>query len=300
MLCRYVVIEGLRCHAVGGATVTVTRCDVFREGLLTGKLAFITGGSSGINRTIAERFARAGARVAILGRNLERAQRAAADIQSTGAEALALAADVRDAAAVETTLQSVHDRWGPIDIVLAGAAGNFVAPALGMNARGFKAVVDIDLLGTFNTVRAAFAFMRRPGSTVVAISAVQSTLPTAAQAHVCAAKAGVEMLIRTLSIEWARDGIRCLAIAPGPVAHTEGMRRLAPDGQHNLDRLLSAIPSNRQASRDEIADLALFLVSGAADYVNGAVIPIDGGMSNLGSHAFGEMLVQSVADTGAA
>ncbi len=270
--------------------------DVFSPGLLQGRVAFITGGSSGINFHIAQRYAAAGAKVALVGRDADKANTAAQAIVADGFEAIGLSADVRDYDAIETALRQTHDRWGPIDIVIAGAAGNFVAPVLGMSSKGFRTVVDIDLGGTFNTVRASHAFLRKPGATVIAISAGHSTMPVAGQAQVCAAKAGVDMLIRTLSIEWGADGIRCLAIAPGPVAGTEGMRRLAPEGERSLQRMLATVPMGRQARLDELGSLALFLVSGAADYINGAVIPIDGGLTNLGSHAFGEMLLDSVRD----
>ncbi len=266
---------------------------IFAPRLLEGRAVLITGGSSGINRRIAERFAAHGAKIAVVGRDGDRAAAAAAALIAAGGEAVGISADVRDMASLETACTEATDRFGPLDIVVAGAAGNFVAPALGMSSNGFRTVVDIDLVGTFNTLRAAHAHLRKPGSAVLAISAVQAQMPTAAQAHVCAAKAGVEMLMRTLAVEWASDGIRSLAIAPGPVDGTEGMRRLAPGGQDHLARMLAGIPSGRQAGLDEIADLALFLVSGAADYINGTVIHIDGGFSNLGSRDFGALLTDA-------
>ena len=166
--------------------------------------------------------------------------------------------------------------------------------ATAMSANGFRAVIDTDLVGTFNTLRAAHEFLRKRSALVLAISAVQSSMPTYAQAHVCAAKAGIDMLIRTLAVEWADDGIRCVGIAPGPVADTEGMARLAPQGQQSWDRLLRAIPSGRGASKQEIADLALYLASDSGRYINGVVIPIDGGFSAVGSLEFGRMLKDSV------
>ncbi len=268
--------------------------DIFVPHLLAGKVAFITGGSSGINLHIARRFAAAGAKVALIGRDLAKATDAAGEIRAAGGQAIGLAADVRNYAAIEAALKRTHEEWGDIDILIAGAAGNFVAPALGMSGNGFRTVIDIDLVGTFNTARAGFAYLRKPGSTLIAISAMHAVMPVAGQAHVCAAKAGIEMLIRGLCIEWGKDGVRCLAIAPGPVAGTEGMRRLAPEGERSLERLLSTVPSGRQARLDELGDLALYLVSGASDYINGTVIAIDGGLLNLGSHAFGEMLLDSV------
>lgn len=271
-----------------------SRSDIFAPGLLRDKVAFLTGGTSGINFAIAKRFARAGAKIAIVGRDADKASSASSEITLDGGLVMGLSADVRDYAAIEAAIQKVYAAWGEIDVVVAGAAGNFVAPAMGMSSGGFRAVVDIDLVGTFNTVRAAFPAMRKPGSTVIAMSAGHSSMPIAGQSHVCAAKAGIDMLIRSLSIEWGPHGVRCLTIAPGPVEETEGMRRLAPNGDSSLKRLLSSIPLGRQAAVNEIADLALFLVSGAADYINGTVISIDGGLKNLGSQTFGEMLLESV------
>lgn len=268
--------------------------NVFSPGLLAGKVAFITGGSSGINLRIAQRFAAAGARVAIVGRDAVKVEGAAQAIRADGGDAMGVSADVRDYGAIEAALGQAHGRWGDIDVLVAGAAGNFVAPATGMSSNGFRTVIDIDLVGAFNTVRAGFDRLRKPGGAVIAILAAHSHMPVAGQAHVCAAKAGIDMLMRSLSIEWGPYGIRCLGIAPGPVEGTEGMRRLAPEGERSLRRFIGAIPSGRQGHVDEIANLALFLVSGAADYINGAVIPIEGGLLNTGSRSFGEMLLESV------
>lgn len=267
--------------------------STFQPGLLRNKAVFITGGGSGINRQIALTYALAGAAVTIVGRSAEKARDAASEIESAGGRAIGLSADVRSYEALRSAVEQAHATFGAIDVVIAGAAGNFVAPATAMSSNGFRAVIDTDLVGTFNTLRAAHEFLRKPSALVLAISAVQSTMPTYAQAHVCAAKAGIDMLIRSLAVEWADEGIRCVGIAPGPVADTEGMARLAPQGQESWDRLLQSIPSGRAASRQEIADLALYLASASGRYINGVVIPIDGGFSAVGSLEFGRMLKDS-------
>jgi len=272
----------------------VSTHNTFQPGLLRNKAVFITGGGSGINRQIALTYALAGAAVTIVGRSAEKARDAAAEIEATGGRAIGLSADVRSYEALRNAVEQAHAALGPIDIVVAGAAGNFVAPATGMSSNGFRAVIDTDLVGTFNTLRAAHEFLRKPSALVLAISAVQSSMPTYAQAHVCAAKAGIDMLIRSLAVEWADEGIRCVGIAPGPVADTEGMVRLAPEGQESWNRLLQSIPSGRGASKQEIADLALYLASESGRYINGVVIPIDGGFSAVGSLEFGRMLKDSV------
>ena len=148
-----------------------------------------------------------------------------------GGAAEGYSADVRDAAAVADALKQAHARFGPIDVLVSGAAGNFLAPALGMSANGFKTVVDIDLLGSFNVLRGAHEFLRKPGASVISISASQAFVPTPYQAHVCAAKAGVDMLTHVLAMEWGGDGIRVNSIVPGPIEGTEGIRRLAPNDE---------------------------------------------------------------------
>lgn len=255
---------------------------VFRDNLLRGKVAFVTGGSSGIGLRIAERFAQQGAKMAVVGRSQEKLDGATGSIRAAGGEAVGFAADVRDYAALSAALQKTREQFGEIDILLCGAAGNFPAPALGMSANGFKAVIDIDLLGTFNTCRAAYDHLRKPGASVIAISASHAFRPIPLQSHVCAGKAGVDILMKTLAVEWGGAGVRVNVVTPGPVADTEGMRRLTPTEEIRA-RLAETIPLRRFAAKDEIADLALFLCSDAAAYITGAVMVCDGGQSLTGS-----------------
>jgi NAD(P)-dependent dehydrogenase (short-subunit alcohol dehydrogenase family) len=255
--------------------------DVFGQRLLAGKHALVTGGGSGINLAIAQRFAEHGAAVALVGRTKEKLDDAANQIRKAGGTASGHPADVREYEALSAAIKSARDAHGPIDIVVCGAAGNFPAPALGMSANGFKAVIDIDLLGTFNTCRAAFEHLRRPGASIINISATQAFTPMAMQAHVCAAKAGVDMLTKCLAIEWGAEGVRVNSIAPGAVDDTEGMRRLAPTAEIRK-QYTRGIPLQRFATKDEIADLALFLVSDAAGFITGAVVVCDGGQSLTG------------------
>jgi NAD(P)-dependent dehydrogenase (short-subunit alcohol dehydrogenase family) len=252
--------------------------SIFRDRILEGKVAFVTGGGSGIGQRIAERFSEHGARVTIAGRNAQKLETAALSMRASGGEVSTSAFDVRDYSLTETALAETRQRFGTIDILICAAAGNFPAPVTGMSANGFKSVIDIDLLGTFNTCRAAHAFLTRPGASIIAVSANHAHTPIAGQAHVCAAKAGVELLIRTLAIEWGSEGVRANCITPGPTDDTEGMRRLAPD--ENVRRVIErTIPLGRFGTKDELADLALFLSSGAADYVTGSVYACDGGQA---------------------
>jgi len=258
--------------------------DIFRDHLLTGKVAFLTGGGSGINLRIAERFAEHGASVALLGRTQEKLDRAVEGIRASGGIAMGIAGDVRDYAAVEAAIRKTRDEYGPIDILLCGAAGNFPAPVIGMSANGFKAVVDIDLLGTFNTCRAAFEHLRKPGASVLNISATFAFSPTPYQAHVGAAKAGIDILSKTLALEWGPAGVRVNVISPGPIDDTEGMRRLTPTPEIR-QRVMAGLPLGRFGTKDEIADLALFLSSDAAQYITGAICVCDGGQSLAGPHS---------------
>jgi NAD(P)-dependent dehydrogenase (short-subunit alcohol dehydrogenase family) len=258
---------------------------VFRDHLLQGKLAFITGGGTGINLRIAERFAEHGARLALMGRTQEKLDRAAESIRAAGSAAMGVAGDVRNYVDCENALRKAHEEYGAIDILVCGAAGNFPAPVLGMSANGFKAVVDIDLLGTFNTCRAAFGHLRKPGASIVNISATHAFIAIACQAHVCAAKAGIDIFSKTLAVEWASAGVRVNVISPGPVDDTEGVRRLAPTEEARR-RALEGVPLGRFATKDEIADLALFLCTDAAAYITGAICVCDGGQSLLGSTCF--------------
>lgn len=258
---------------MGEATETT-----FRPGLLAGKTAFIAGGTSGINLGIAKRFAALGARVAVLGRNPDKARRAAEEIDSEcGIDgSLPLTADVRDYGAVDTAIATAASELGKLDILIAGQAGNFPALALGMSANAFKAVIDIDLNGTFNLFRAGHRHLTLPGASLIAITAGQAVRPMPLQSHVCAAKAGVNMLLRTLAIEWGPMGIRVNGISPGPIEDTEGMRRLAPTPEAE-GAVTRSTPLRRFGRKDEIGDAAVFLCSPAGQYITGTILDVDGG-----------------------
>ncbi len=255
-----------------------------------GKNVFVAGGSSGINLGIAKAFAAAGANVAIASRSQERVDGAVAELKAIsaklGTQVHGYSADVRNAESIAAALAQAHGAMGDFDVLVSGAAGNFVAPALGMSANGFRTVVDIDLNGSFNVMRNAHQYMVRPGGSLISISAPQAMNPTMLQAHVCAAKAGVDMLIRVLAMEWGPDGLRVNSIIPGPIDGTEGIRRLAPTPEARA-MMISSVPLGRMGTLDDVAELALFLGSSKSKYVTGAIIPVDGGSSLGGGRNLG-------------
>lgn len=245
-----------------------------------GKTVFIAGGTSGINLGIAKSFARCGAKVAVIGRDAERAANAQAAIEAEGAlKALGMSCDVRDYDAVEAALKRVSEEFGTIDVLVSGAAGNFYAPVLGLSLNAFRTVVDIDLIGTFNVFRASFPYITKPGASLIAISAGQADKATAMQAHACAAKAGVNMLTKVLAIEWGPAGVRCNGISPGGIEDTVGVQFLTKN-QDEFDEAIARIPAKRLGTVDEIGDMSMFLSSKAAAYVNGQIVYVDGGLTS--------------------
>ncbi len=258
--------------------------------LLKGKAVFITGGGSGVNLGIARSFARVGANLAICGRTAEKLEKAAEDLRALGAKVSTSVADVRDMAALEVAFAKSKEEIGPADVVVCGAAGNFVAPAEGISSNGFKSVMDIDLLGSFHSSKAGFEQLKETRGALLFVSAGQAYLPFAFQAHVGAAKAGVESLMKNLALEWGRFGIRSNSVVPGPVEDTEGLRRLsaAAAGAGGADAWTKMVPLGRYAKQEEIGNMAVVLCSPLGAYVTGATVVVDGGWGLGGSAMFNQ------------
>ena len=260
---------------------------IFADGILSGHVAFVTGGGTGITGGVARALAEAGAQVALVSRSLEHLEPAAKAINeargsspsvsegSSSGEAFAVAADVRQPDEIEKAIAATIERFGKIDIVVNGAAGNFLCKAEELSPNGFGTVVDIDLKGTFNVCRAAFAELQKHRGQILNISATLHYLGTPMQLHVSAAKAGVDALTRNLAVEWGRYGIRVNAIAPGPIEDTEGMKRLVPEPIK--EKIRKSVPLGTFGMIKDIEQAAVFLCSEAASYINGAVIVVDGG-----------------------
>ena len=267
--------------------------DYFSTSLFDGKTVFITGGGSGINLGIAKNFAAVGANLGICGRTAEKLEKARGDLEALGATVTTVVADVRDYEALVAAFEQTRDEQGPIHTLVCGAAGNFIAPAESLSANGFKSVVDIDLLGSFNASRAAFEQLKETQGNILFISAGQALIPYFAQAHAGAAKAGIDQLMRNLALEWGRYGIRSNSIAPGPIEGTEGMRRLAPSDERFHKQFKRAIPMGRYGTVDDIGQMAVFLASPLAAYVTGALVVVDGGQNLPGSGIFTHLMRQS-------
>jgi peroxisomal 2,4-dienoyl-CoA reductase len=248
---------------------------IFVEGILKGRVAFVTGGGTGITGGVARALAEAGAAVALVSRRMDHLQPAADAVNENGGKAIAVAADVRQPEEIEKAVAKTVEQFGRIDIVVNGAAGNFLCAAEELSPNGFGSVVDIDLKGTFNVCRATFAQLKEHRGQILNISATLHYLGTPMQLHVSAAKAGVDALTRNLAVEWGRYGIRVNAIAPGPIEDTEGMKRLVPEPIK--ERLRKGIPLGRFGRIADIERAAVFICSDAASFINGTVLVVDGG-----------------------
>lgn len=249
--------------------------ELLPRNLFAGRAAFITGGGSGINFGIARNLAALGANVAICSRDIAKLERAAAQLREWGTQVFPVAADVRDAAAVAAALAASQEAIGPACVVVSGAAGNFLCEAEKLSPNGFKTVVDIDLLGSFNVARGAFDQLRQTRGSLIFISAGLAWLPYSHQVHAAAAKAGIDSMMRNLALEWGRHGIRANSIAPGYIGDTEGTSRLANGPV--LEAVMATTPLGRLGTTDDVAEAAVFLASPLASFITGTVVVVDGG-----------------------
>lgn len=244
----------------------------------------VTGGGSGLGRATALRFAREGARVAICGRRAEVLNEAATAVEKAGAaDVLAIPCDVRHDDQVLAMAERIHGAWGPLDVLVNNAAGNFPCPAEKLTSRGWKAVIEIVLNGTFFCSRflgermiEAFATDRKQRS-IVNVVADYAWGAGPGVIHSCSAKAGVLAMGRTLAVEWARYGIRVNAVSPGPFRSEGTDKNLWLDDQLAKD-VLESIPLRRYTTAEEVAEAIAFLADETrAAYITGACLPVDGG-----------------------
>ena len=249
--------------------------DVFAPNLLQGRTAFVTGGGTGIGKEIARVLGRHGARVAIATRRREVCESAATELRGEGIEVHVDSFDVRKSDEVERVIKGILERYGRLDILVNNAAGNFPAPMTKISYNGFKSVVDIDLLGTYNCSKAVFELaMRERGGNIVNIAAAFELRGVSWQAHVAAAKSGVLSLTRTCAVEWGPHRIRVNGVNPGATGNTEGMKRFAEAVHQGESRPTN--PMGVMSHGQDIALCVLFLVSPAARHISGQVISVDG------------------------
>ena len=263
---------------------------MFREDLLKGKTIIITGGGSGLGKSMAARFGELGANLVIASRRQQVIQDAADELRKTGAEVLGLTCDVRDVASVQALVDRTKKQFGTIDVLLNNAAGNFISPTENLSPNGFKVVVDIVLHGTFNCTHAVGKEMiANGGGSILNIVTTYAWTGSGYVVPSAAAKAGVLAITRSLAVEWAKYGIRSNAIAPGPFPTKGAWSRLAPPGLGIEKKMKNRIPLKRFGEHIELANLASYLISDEAGYINGEVVTIDGGEWLKGAGQFNDL-----------
>ena len=268
-----------------------TRARLLQSGALGDRVAWITGGGSGLGRAMAERFAALGATVAISGRREKPLEETVAAIEAAGGKALAVPLDVRDAEAVAEATGKVVEGAGGLDILVNNAAGNFICPAEDLTPGGFDAVVKIVLYGTFNCTQSAgkYWIAQKRRGVVLSITTTYAETGSAFVLPSACAKAGVSAMTKSLAAEWGRHDIRLNAIAPGPIPTEGAFSRLLPS-EGLMDQLERKIPAGRFGTQEELAELAAFLCSDAADWIRGETVTIDGGEWLRGAGEFNDFL----------
>ncbi|CED83982.1 Reductases with broad range of substrate specificities [Phaffia rhodozyma] len=249
----------------------------FQPGLFNGKVLFSTGGRSGISFGIVKKMLSLGCKVAIVGRDAAALQKAADELtEATGSECIACSSDVRDPEAMKVAVGKCIEKFGKIDFVICGAAGNFLSPIDLLSPNAFKTVIEIDLLGTFNTIKATLPFIRQTKGSYIHISATLHYRGIAYQAHVSAAKAGVDALSNVLAVEEGPRGVRSNIVAPDKSLSPCTLHQKL--GTDESDKMMhNAIPLGQMGKTQDIASMCCFLFSEEADWITGQVFVVDGG-----------------------
>ncbi|KAK5118407.1 hypothetical protein LTR62_002921 [Meristemomyces frigidus] len=268
--------------------------NVWRDGIFKDKVLFCTGGAGTICSMQVRAFVALGGNACITGRNKEKTEAGAADIATVrpGAKVVGVVADVRDIKAMDAAVKRCVDELGSLDFAIAGAAGNFLAPMSQLSSNAFKTVMDIDAIGSYNTAKATLPYLMESakkhknispaspsgtGGRLAFISATFHYRGQPLQAHVAAAKAAVDQISHSVSIEYGPFGITSNVITPGPIGGTEGMARLAASDETSVRRSKMGVPVGRWGEVKEISDAMVYLFSDAGSYVNGATLVVDGG-----------------------
>jgi NAD(P)-dependent dehydrogenase (short-subunit alcohol dehydrogenase family) len=252
--------------------------QIFRPGLLDGQVCVVSGAGTGLGKATALELARLGAKVAVCGRRPEPIEATVAEIEASGGEALATAMDIRDGDAVDSFMDGVLERHGRVDVLVNNAGGQFMGPAEAITPKGFRTVIELNVLGTWLMTHAAAtkAFIPQSGGKVLSVTlSPHNGMP--GMAHSGAARAAVENMMRTLSVEWARFGIRTCAIAAGQF-DTETLRTKYP--KEVVEAMPSTVPLGRLGTEEEWAWLVAYLASPAGDFFSGTVITMDAARDN--------------------
>jgi len=269
--------------------------STWRDGIFDNKVLFCTGGAGTICSAQTRAFVALGGNACIIGRNVEKTERMAKDIATAraGAKVIGIGqVDVRDPQALQDAADRCAKELGGIDFCIAGAAGNFLAPMAQLSSNAFKTVMDIDALGSYNTAKATLPYLVESaskhkntgkacptgtGGRIIFVSATFHYTGKPLQAHVSAAKAAVDQISFSTSLEYGPLGVTSNVITPGPIANTEGMERLAKTDEETTRRSKTGIPIGRWGEVKEIADATVYLFSEAGGYVNGHALVVDGG-----------------------
>ncbi|TBU41542.1 NAD(P)-binding protein [Dichomitus squalens] len=259
----------------------VDSTTVFKDDIFRGKVLFCTGGGSGICKAMTQAVIKHGASAAIVGRKLDRLEASAKELSTaTGNQCIAVQADVRNPKQLQDAVAKTIEKYGRIDFVICGAAGNFLAPISKLSENGFRTVIEIDTIGTYNTIKATLPHIRASKGSYIHVSATLHYRATPYQVHVSAAKAAVDAISAVLAVEEGPQGVRSNVIAPGPIAGTEGMDRLSAKGPQGSQYSIHS-PVGRDGSVQDIANATVFLFSPAARYITGQTLAVDGASEHL-------------------
>ena len=263
---------------------------MFQPDLLKNKTILITGGGTGLGKSMATRFGELGANLIISSRKQEVLDQTAEELRQTGAKVFPFSCDVRNPLEIDELLKQTKSRFDHIDALVNNAAGNFISPTENLTEKAFKVVVDIVLLGTFNmTLAVGKEMISRGSGTILNIVTTYAWTGSGYVVPSAAAKAGVLAVSRSLAVEWAKYGIRTNAIAPGPFPTKGAWGRLVPHGLGIEKKIKNRIPLKRFGEHIELANLASFIMSDYAGYINGEVITIDGGEWVKGAGQFNDL-----------